>query len=230
MLTAIIVAGGSSRRMGFDKTFALLGSQPIVAHSVAAFDAAACVRDIIVVGREDRLEALREVLPAAAFPKLRSVVAGGAHRQDSVAEGLNAVEPTSHFIAVHDAARPLITPSAIERVYAAAREHGAASLAAPVVDTLKRADARHLITGSIDREGLYAMQTPQIFARELLLEGYRKVAANNLPITDEVSAVEALGHNVVVVPNNDFNFKITFPSDLELALLVLAQRQGAGDR
>ncbi|CAA9263846.1 MAG: 2-C-methyl-D-erythritol 4-phosphate cytidylyltransferase [uncultured Chthoniobacterales bacterium] len=225
MLTAIIVAGGSSRRMGFDKTFALLGDKPVIAHSAAAFQSAENVADIIVVGRQDCLEQLRETLTPAAFGKLRAFVAGGAQRQDSVAAGLKQLSPAAEFIAVHDAARPLVTPSAIERVYAAAREHGAASLAAPVVDTLKRADETRLVTGSVDREGVYAMQTPQIFSRELLMNAYGRVAASNGAITDEVSAVEALGHKVVLVPNDDFNFKITFAGDLELARLVLAQRQ-----
>lgn len=227
MLTAIIVAGGSSQRMGFDKTFALLASKPVVAHSVAAFDSAECVADIIVVGRRDSLEQLRDVLASSAFRKLRTAVAGGVHRQDSVAEGLKHVGTKSNFIAVHDAARPLVTPSAVARVYAAAREHGAASLAAPVVDTLKRADNNCVVSGSVDRDNLYAMQTPQIFSRELLVNAYRRVAENSIPITDEVSALEAFGQKVVLVPNDDFNFKITFPRDLELAGLVLAQRQGS---
>ena len=225
MLTAIIVAGGSSRRMGFDKTFALLCGKPIIAHSVATFESAACVTSIIVVGREDRLQEIRDALDAVASGKLRAIIPGGMHRQDSVAEGLKQISTTTEFVAVHDAARPLLTSAAIERVYAAAREHGAASLAAPVADTLKRADENHVVCGSVDRERLYAMQTPQIFARRLLLDAYANVASRKLAITDEVSAIEALGRKVVLVPNAEFNFKITYPPDLALAELVLASRR-----
>ena len=225
MLTAIIVAGGSSRRMGFDKTFAMLGGRPLVAHSVATFDATASVTDIVVVGLEDRLAELRDALSGHRLQKLRAIIAGGVLRQDSVAQGLSALDAKTEFIAVHDAARPLVTPAQIERVYAAAREHGAASLAAPVTDTLKRADEHHVVCGSVNREGLYAMQTPQVFARQLLIDAYARVASEKLVITDEVSAVESLGRKVVLVPNDDSNFKITYPPDLALAELVLAARR-----
>ena len=222
MLTTIIVAGGSSRRMGFDKTFALLAGRPIIAHSVATFDAAECVNEIIVVGREDRIGELRETL--RGYRKLRAIVPGGLHRQDSVAQGLQQVDAAAQFIAVHDAARPLLAVADVARVYAAARDHGAASLAAPVADTLKRADEKHVVCGSVDRERLYAMQTPQVFERALLLEAYAAVAQQGLTITDEVSAIENLGRKVVLVPNENVNFKITYPPDLALAELVLASR------
>ena len=224
MLTAIIVAGGSSRRMGFDKTFALLGGKPIIAHSVATFESAGCVTDIVIVGREDRLDEIREAITPGAR-KLRAIIPGGVHRQDSVAEGLKQISSAAEYVAVHDAARPLLTPAEIERVYAAAREHGAASLTSPVADTLKRADENRVVCGSVDRERLYAMQTPQIFARQLLLDAYARVATEKLSITDEVSAIEALGRRVVLVPNKEFNFKITYPPDLALAELVLASRR-----
>ena len=212
--------------MGFDKTFALLAGRPVIAHSIAAFEAADCVHAIIVVGREDRLTEMRQLLAQQQFRKVRSIVAGGVHRQDSVGEGLrHAAE--AEFVAVHDAARPLVTAVQIEQVYDGARTHGAASLAAPVADTLKRATPDRFVCGSVDRDGLYAMQTPQVFARELLLEAYRFVFAHNLIITDEISAVEKLERNALLVPNEEMNFKITFPSDLALAELVLARRNAA---
>jgi 2-C-methyl-D-erythritol 4-phosphate cytidylyltransferase len=130
------------------------------------------------------------------------------------------------FVAVHDAARPLVTPEQIDRVLAEAREHGAAALAAPVTDTLKRANEDHFVSGGVSRENLYAMQTPQIFARELLDSAYAAVAADKLVVTDEVSAVEHVGGKVVLVPNDDWNVKITYPRDLLLAQAVLARRAG----
>ena len=222
MLTAIIVAGGSSRRMGFDKTFALLGDRPVVAHSIAAFEATSCVDSIILVARAERITELREVIARCEFRKVAAVVPGGTHRQDSVSAGLSHLSEECRFVAVHDAARPLVTPGAIARVFEAARDRGAAALAAPVSDTLKRADADGFVYDSIDRERVYAMQTPQIFERELLLSAYERIAAEGLAITDEVSALQHFARRVVLVANEPANFKITYPDDLRLAEYVMA--------
>ena len=225
MLTAIIVAGGSSRRMGFDKTFALLDDRPVVAHSISAFDAADSVDEIVLVGREDRLEELQALVRQHRFGKVKRVIAGGIHRQDSVRAGLEAVGAECRYIAVHDAARPLITAAQIARVYGAARVHGAATLAGPVTDTLKRADAEGFVCESLDREGVFAMQTPQIFSRELLSAAYERIEVDNVSITDDVSALQHLGRKVMLVPADDVNLKITFPADLALAELVLSRRR-----
>jgi len=224
MLSAIVVAAGSSQRMGFDKLFALLGDQPVVAHTLQAFERAECVDEIILVGRDDRLVELRELIERAEFKKVRHIISGGVHRQDSVQAGLDLLGPATRYVAVHDAARPLITGEQIARVLAGCRIHGAAALAEPITDTLKRADEEFFVCGGVDRAGLYAMQTPQIFTRDLLIEAYKTVAAKNLSITDEVSAVEQLGAKVLLVPNDEFNLKITYPRDLELAQAFLNRR------
>lgn len=224
MLSAIIVAGGSGQRMGFDKTFASLGGQPIVAHAVAAFEAASCVHEIIVVGRPERLPELEALVASAAFGKVSKIVAGGAQRQDSVQAGLRVLAAEATHVAVHDAARPLVRPEQIEAVYEVTRSHGAAALAAPVIDTLKRAGEDGVVRDSLERADVYAMQTPQMFERALLEEAFAFVAAKGLAITDEVSAAQQLGRAVRLVKNEDFNFKITFPRDLALAELVLQQR------
>lgn len=230
MLTAIIVAGGSSRRMGFDKTFALLAGKPVIAHAIAAFEGAACVEAIVLVGRAERLEELRDVVRQNQFLKVQSVVAGGALRQNSVAAGLAALAPACRFVAVHDAARPLVTASQIERVLTAAQTHGGAALAAPVTDTLKRAGEDYVVRGAVEREGVFAMQTPQIFARDALEEAYARVAAGRFSITDEVSAFEHLRRKVVLVPNHEPNIKITFSSDLVLAEALIGRREPSIDQ
>ncbi len=223
MLTAIIVAAGSSERMGFDKLFALVSGKPIIAHTIAAFERTSCVEEIILVGRADGLGELRKIIGQPT--KVKQIVAGGAKRSDSVRAGLDHSNPKSDFVAVHDAARPMITPEKITRVFEICRTTGgAAALAEPINDTLKRADVDLAVKESVDRNGVYAMQTPQVFARKLLEEAYRVVAKKNVSVTDEVSAVELLGHKVVLVPNHDFNFKITYPRDLPLAEFVLKQR------
>jgi 2-C-methyl-D-erythritol 4-phosphate cytidylyltransferase len=224
MLSAIIVAAGSSERMGFDKLLALLGDKPVLAHTIAAFECTDSVREIILVARAERVEEFEELVRQSDFKKVRPVVAGGKHRQDSVRAGLGKVDAEAAFIAVHDAARPLITPEQIEHVLALAREHGAAALAEPITDTLKRADPNRFVTGGVPRESLYAMQTPQIFERALLEQAYAAVAANDLSVTDEVSAVEHLGAKVRLLSNDEWNIKITYPRDLLLAQAALARR------
>src|SRR5437588_3561689 len=222
MLSAIIVAAGSSERMGFDKLFALVGGKPVIAHTIAVFESTDCIDEIILVGRSDSLGELRKIIGQPT--KVTGVIAGGALRQDSVKTGLEYINAKSDFVAVHDAARPLVTPEKITRVFEMCRKTGAASLVEPINDTLKRADGELTVIESVDRDGVYAMQTPQIFARDLLEEAYRLVAKKNVSVTDEVSAVELLGRKVVLVPSHDFNFKLTYPRDLPLAEFVLKQR------
>ena len=224
MLTAIIVAAGDSRRMGFDKLFAAIAGKPVIAHTISAFQRANSVNEIIVVAREDRQDEIKTIVRDRRSEKVRSIVPGGKHRQDSVRAGLDQLDSATRWVAVHDAARPLITPEQIERVFQQCANHGAAALAEPINDTLKRADSDLLVSGSVDRDQLYAMQTPQIFERQLLEDAYRAVCAENIFVTDEVSAVERMGCKVVLVVNGDFNFKITYPRDLPLADFVLKQR------
>jgi 2-C-methyl-D-erythritol 4-phosphate cytidylyltransferase len=224
MLSAIIVAAGSSQRMGFDKLLALLGDKPVLAHTLDAFERTDSVSEIILVARAERVGEFEELVRQGDFRKVRRVVPGGKHRQDSVQAGLESLTADASYVAVHDAARPLVTPEQIERVFALAREHGAAALAEPITDTVKRADEKHFVTGGVPRESLYAMQTPQIFGRDLLERAYAAVATINLSITDEVSAVEHVGAKVVLMPNEEWNVKVTYPRDLLLAQSVLAQR------
>jgi 2-C-methyl-D-erythritol 4-phosphate cytidylyltransferase len=224
MLTAIIVAAGDSRRMGFDKLLAAIAGRPVIVHTIHAFERAACVDRIIIVAREDRHSEIKAIVRDESFKKVHSIIPGGKHRQDSVRAGLGHVESTAGYVAIHDAARPLITAGQIELVLEQCRLHAAASLAEPISDTLKYADSEFFVTSPVDRHQLYAMQTPQVFERQLIEDAYRAVYAENALVTDEVSAVERLGRKVILVPNKDLNFKITYPRDLALAEFVLTQR------
>src|SRR5262249_534423 len=228
MLTAIIVAAGDSRRMGFDKLFATIAGNPVITHTIHAIERADSVSEIVVVAREDRLDEIKTIVRNENFKTVQSIVPGGKHRQDSVRAGLDHLEAGAKYVAVHDAARPLITAQQIERVFEQCRIRSAASLAEPISDTLKYADTEFFVTGPVDRHQLYAMQTPQIFERQLIEDAYRAVYEESLSVTDEVSAVERLGRKVILVPNQDLNFKITYPRDLDLAEFVLTQRIRAG--
>ena len=223
-LSAIIVAAGSSTRVGFDKLFAQLAGRSVIQHTLEAFEQAPEVDEIILVCREiTTISAL-----AAQMKKVHAVIPGGERRQDSVAAGLRAVSTAANYIAVHDAARPLITPAEINRVFFEAQQHGAAVLASPLIDTLKLADSEQFVTGSVDRANVFAMQTPQIFARDLLLAAFHRVTKESLTITDEVSAVQNTGIRVKIVPARCENMKITFARDLAVADFILRQRQLQG--
>lgn len=225
MVSAIIVAAGSSRRMGFDKLFAPLAGKPVLWYSLNAFTECEDVDEILVITKEDRVAEVEQLVSDEEFAKVRKVLVGGAERHLSVWNGLKAVE--SHgceFVAIHDGARPLTTPQLIHNCLEMAREHGAACCASPIPDTVKRATPEQVVAESVERSGLWAMQTPQIFASGLILQAYAALIAKHEMVTDEVSAVQKLGKRIALLENHDWNFKITFPRDLEMAEHVLTLR------
>lgn len=219
--SAIIVAAGSSRRMGFNKLLAPLAGVAVVRRTVEAFASCAEVAEIILVAGEDVAAAVQCV------PKLKAVVPGGAERHFSVWAGLQAVSAGCSIIAVHDGGRPLISPEQIRLCIAAAEEKGAVACARPVTETLKRCDAEGLICGSIDRTHAWIMETPQVFQRQLLLQAYEAVLRDGALVTDEVSAVQHVGAAVHTVSNAEPNLKITYPADLQLAETLWAAREKA---
>ncbi|WP_193211219.1 2-C-methyl-D-erythritol 4-phosphate cytidylyltransferase [Luteolibacter marinus] len=210
---AVIVASGSSRRMGFDKLAAGLNGTPVLLHSVRAFMAAEGISRVVVVCPEDRFALLRDQV----FPKPLTRVDGGDLRQDSVASGLAALGDDDTFVAIHDGARPLIRPDSIDACIAAARSFGAAAIGREVADTLKKCDAEGFARHSVDRTGLWAMETPQIFDLALLRRAYAEVQDRQLLVTDEVSAVEAIGVATKLIASPFPNPKVTVPADIHLA-------------
>jgi 2-C-methyl-D-erythritol 4-phosphate cytidylyltransferase len=226
-MIAIIVAAGSSRRMGFDKIFSNLAGEAVLAHSLRAFEKASCVERILVITKEERVGAVAEL--GCGFSKFEKAIPGGAERHHSVWAGLRAFDPRSyHYVGIHDGARPLISPDLIESCLALAMEHGGASCAAPVSDTVKRASPAQIVTESVDRTGLWAMQTPQIFRTSLILDAYEKIIENGDLVTDEVSAMQKRGREVALLRNEDWNLKITFPRDLEMAECIMELRRMEG--
>jgi 2-C-methyl-D-erythritol 4-phosphate cytidylyltransferase len=222
MNTAIIVAAGSGTRLGSDipKQFIEVNGKPVIRFSMERFDEAPSIDSIIVVvapGEVDRFDAL-----AAGFGirKLKTVVAGGSSRADSVRRGLAAVEPATRIIAVHDGARPLVSVDEIERTIAAAQEVGAACLTAAVNDTIKVVESES-ITTTIDRRTLRRALTPQAFRIELLQKAFAQ-HGSDASVTDESSLVEKLGCVVKSVAGSTRNIKITYPEDLIFASAVLA--------
>lgn len=222
MTSAIIVAAGSGTRMGFDKLLASLGGTPVILRTLSAFEACADIDEIVVVASPERAEVIQRIADDGELTKLRRFVPGGTERHHSVWAGLQAVNAASEAVAVHDGARPLIHPAQISRCLERARKTGAAASARPVSETLKRADDSGRVTGSVDRTGLWIMETPQVFARPLLISAYEAVLRDGVLVTDEVSALGHIGHDVWLVDNPTPNPKITWPPDLELAERLLA--------
>jgi 2-C-methyl-D-erythritol 4-phosphate cytidylyltransferase len=218
MLSAIIVAAGSSRRMGFDKLMAPLAGAPVLQHTINAFIQSDDVHEVIVVCPVERFELLNLNNNGTTIKR----VDGGTDRHNSVSNGLALLEHSSQWVAVHDGARPLISQQQISETLKAAVTHRAATSARRVTETVKRANSDQCISESVCRENLWLMETPQIFDKKLLLSAYAEVESNNALVTDEVSALELIGTRTFLVPNPTPNLKITFPEDLALAELLLS--------
>ncbi len=226
MVSAIIVAAGSSRRMGFDKLFAPLAGKPVLWHSIKAFNDTKDVDEILIVTRDEQMDELENLVSDTGLEKVTKVISGGAERHISVWNGLQAVNSQgSEYIAIHDGARPLVTPKLIKSCLDLARTHGAASCASQIPDTVKRASIEQMVTESVERTGLWAMQTPQVFSSGLILQAYAALMAKHEMVTDEVSAVQKMGKKIALLKNDDWNLKVTFPHDLELAEHVLELRE-----
>jgi 2-C-methyl-D-erythritol 4-phosphate cytidylyltransferase len=217
MVSAIIVAAGSSQRMGFDKLLSLIGDKPVVAHSIDRFEQCDEIDEVILVVRSDRREEFQRVVDVCGFTKVNRIVDGGVERHLSVWNGIAQLSEVCEIVAIHDAARPLVSSELISRSVTLARECGAVSLAAPVVETVKRADAERNVIGSVDRSGLWATQTPQVFRLDWLLDAYKRIVDSGRSVTDEVSALQEAGYPVRLLQNTEWNVKITFPRDLKLA-------------
>jgi len=219
----IIVAAGKSERMGggVDKAFLNLGTRPVLAYSLMAFERCEEIDGIVLVVRSDRVLAARAMVQTYGISKCRDVVAGGALRQLSVANGLALLSDDVKIVSVPDGARPCVTPELIAETIRSAKRHGSGVAAAKITDTVKYVENGVTVTKTVDRSKLWAVQTPQSFKREWLTEAFALVRKRRLTVTDEASAVELLGKEVRLVPAPMPNVKITAPGDLELAASLL---------
>lgn len=220
----IIVAAGKSERMGadVDKAFLSLGGQPVLSFSLRAFEKCHDIDSIVLVVRKDRLDTARGMLQIYGCAKAKKVVAGGVTRQISVCNGLAEVDEDARIVVVHDGARPCVTPHLISETIRAAKRYGAGVAAVKIADTVKEMQSGGLSgTRTIDRTKLWAVQTPQAFKKELLVEGYKQVNRKHLTVTDESSAVELVHKEIRLVPSTWSNIKITTPEDLAIAATLL---------
>lgn len=220
---AVIVAAGTASRMeGTDKIMAPIQGEPVIRRTLRAFQECDAIREIVVVTREDLLSEM--ICICDGFPKVRSVVTGGADRQASVSAGLLNLSKQVKLVAVHDGARPLVSVSLIDRTVRAAHSYGAAAPAIAVKDTIKVAQGGIVVT-TPDRDTLRAVQTPQVFDLQLLRGALQKAEKDGLTITDDCSAMEHLGMSVKLVEGEERNLKITTPMDLKIAAMILEEEK-----
>lgn len=218
---AVIVAAGSASRMGgIDKVMAKLHEEPMIVHTLRAFEACDAVSEVVVVTRKNLILPITSLI--GGFSKVRAVVAGGKSRQESVHLGLNALSEKVELAAIHDGARPLITWQLIDRVVRAANTYGAAAPAIPVKDTIKVVEGR-VVKATPDRATLFAVQTPQVFDFDLLRGALKKAEQDGAQVTDDCSAVERMGMAVKIVEGDERNLKVTTPMDLKIAEMMMEE-------
>lgn len=222
----VIPAAGRGKRMGAacNKLFLSLAGRPILAHTLALFEASSYVEEIVVVGSEEDLPSIEALIQEYRFKKVSQVALGGKERQESVYAGVKALNPAIQRVAVHDGARPLLTLEELDRFFTEAEKYRAAIMTVPLKDTIKRVDENGLVLETPPRESLRAVQTPQIFERELLETAHRQCAAEGFLGTDDASLVEWLGESVHTLDGTSENIKITTPEDLGFAESILAER------
>jgi 2-C-methyl-D-erythritol 4-phosphate cytidylyltransferase len=193
--------------------------------SLAAAEAADSVDEIVLVCGEHSRSAAQAMVDDSTGRKPLRLTLGGNRRQDSALAGINATSKQVDIVAIHDAARPLVTSDLFDAVIAAARQYGAAIAAVPVSDTIKRA-LDHRVTATIPRDDLVSVQTPQAFRKQLLLDAFAMAEKTGMSVTDEATLIEQTGGSVRIVPGTTTNLKVTYPSDLALieALLLAARR------
>ncbi len=226
-VTAIIVAAGSSTRMGRPKLLIPLCGKPVLEYTLCAFDRSS-VDAIVVVTREQDIPLFEPL--ANTLKKPCAFVTGGDTRQQSVANGIAAVPPETMTVAIADGARPLITPEEIDRVIEAAKDGGAATAAVRAKDTIKQADENGVITATPDRSTLWQVQTPQVFSLPLYKKAMAAVAAAGLDLTDDCQLVEYIGAKVRLCETSYENIKITTPEDIAVATAFLNKRGVGGMR
>jgi 2-C-methyl-D-erythritol 4-phosphate cytidylyltransferase len=223
MNAAILVAAGKGVRMGADKLWLEIAGRPVIAHTWKNFNDANCVDEIILVVRDGMQGNFVNLSKQFQFEKTFRIVIGGAERQDSVWNGLEALSSETEIVAIQDAARPCTTEALIEATIDAARETGAAVAAQAVTDTIKESADGKIILRTLDRSKLWSVQTPQTFRVEVIRRAISVARQKNLIFTDDTAACELIGQPVRLVPGATPNPKVTVPGDLPFIEAMLRQ-------
>ena len=222
--SAVIVAAGSSTRMGEDKIMKSLGGLPTIVRTLRAFDNCSVIDEIVVVTRAEKLSELSDLCRHYEITKVSKVVCGGATRMESSLIGAMNVRDDAALIAIHDGARPFVSDDLIKRTVEAAHIYSAAAPVLRSTDTLKALDKRGAVVGTVDRETTARVQTPQIFDADLIKGALSKAVREKLPLTDDCSAVEALGVRTYTVEGDEDNIKLTTPRDYVIAETIINRK------
>lgn len=222
---AIVPAAGSSNRMKEcgNKLFLEIGGIPVILRTLRTLNDAPGIDAIIIPTREDSIEEISALCKENSLDKVIAVVAGGSTRAESVLNGILAADKRFDLIAIHDAARPFVSEEIIEKTISAAKYYNAAAPAVPIKDTVKQAK-NSLIEKTIPRDTLCAIQTPQIFDSDIIKAALTKAIKENVPITDDCSAVENIGMKVFITEGSYLNIKITTPEDILFAEVIAANK------
>ena len=207
--------------MPIPKAFVDLGGRTMLSWSLATVRAVPLIGELVLTARTEMQQSIRTEFAAAGLEIPVKIVPGGAERQDSVRNALALTSALSEVVVVHDAARPFATPRMFDACISAAIRSGAAIIATPLADTLKRADGS-TISATISRAGLWQAQTPQAFRRDLLIRAHERALSEHIAATDDADLVEQLGAPVEIVEGSTLNLKITTPDDLKIASAVAA--------
>ena len=225
--TAVIVAAGKGKRMGTEisKQFLPLCGKEILSHTVEKFEAANDIRDIVLVTGQDSLQDVRDMVQEYNWKKVVSVVAGGKERQDSVWNGLQAVNADTEIVLIHDGVRPFVTEEILKDSIETAMEMGGCVAGVPAKDTIKVCNEENIAVATPDRSTLWQIQTPQTFRKELILQAYAQAKEDGFTGTDDASLAEHSGYPVKVIMGSYRNIKITTKEDLLVGEAFLKEGQ-----
>ena len=227
--SVIIVAAGKGSRMGDElsttKQLAKIENIPVIVRTIQQFDSCSFVNEIVVVARKEEIGNYSDFIKRYNFKKIRSVVAGGESRQDSVLNGFKAISKKCKYVAIHDGARCLVTPEMIKKVFSAAYKYGAAIAAKRASDTIKLADKDGFVRETLDRSAIWQAQTPQVFKADLYRAAAYIAKKNGDNATDDCMLAENLGFKVKLVDCTGENIKLTTYDDLYLAEAMLRLRR-----
>lgn len=213
---AIIVAAGKSTRMGQNKQLIPLGNTTVIEYCIDQFQKTETIDAIVVVTSPE----LMPILHHLNFSKIHKIVAGGSTRQESVIRGLDAVPKDCEFIAIHDGARPFASPTLINTLIISAQKVGAAVPVIPVTSTVKKIDSSGKITGTVDRDCLRLVQTPQVFEKDRYRQALERAIVDRVDLTDDCQLFERLNWSIAAVDGSEENIKLTTPADIALAQMI----------
>lgn len=223
-VSVVVAAAGKGSRMGLqqNKQYVEISGKPILARTIKAFEDCGLVDEIVITAGDGEIDYCRDnIIKKYGFTRVKAIVPGGNTRQRSVYNGLKMISPGGGIVLIHDGARPFIGSKYIQACIEAAREYGAACVAVPVKDTIKRTCPEGFVKDTVERDQLWAIQTPQAFRYSIIMEAHKRAAADGFEGTDDAVLAERLGYRVKLVMGSYHNIKITTEEDLTIAEGIL---------